>query len=56
MSELSRDEVGHGDEVFDAAIAACPCASLLKRSIHGFDPAVVCIPRHIVTQPIWRCW
>ena len=41
MSELSGDEVGHGDEVFDAAIAARPCARLLEGSIHRFDAAVV---------------
>jgi len=43
MGELSSDEVGPGDKVFDAAIAACPSASasFLKRSIHRFDSAVV---------------
>ena len=41
MGELSSDEVSHGDEVLDAAIAACPSASFLKRSIHHFDSAVV---------------
>jgi len=41
MGELSSDEVGHGDEVFDPAIAASPSARLLKRSIHRFDSAVV---------------
>jgi hypothetical protein len=41
MSELSGDEVGHGDEVLDAAIAACPSASFLKRTIHRFDTTIV---------------
>ena len=41
MGKFSSDEVGHGDEVFDATIAARPCARLLKGSIHRFDPAVV---------------
>jgi hypothetical protein len=41
MGELSSDEVGHGDEVFNAAIAAGPSASLLKRSIHRLDTTVV---------------
>ena len=41
MSELSGDEVGHVDEVFDAAIAACASSGLLKRSIHRFDTAMV---------------
>ncbi|EXI77283.1 MAG: hypothetical protein AW10_03874 [Candidatus Accumulibacter appositus] len=48
MGELSSDEVGHIDEVVDAAIAAgaSACAAgasacLLKRSIHRLDATVV---------------
>ena len=41
MGEFPGDEVGHGDEVFDMAIAARPCARLLEGSIHRFDPTVV---------------
>ncbi len=41
MGKLSSDEVGHGDEVFDAAIAAGAGSCLRKRPIHGFDPAMV---------------
>ena len=41
MSEFAGDEVGHVDEVFDAAIAARTGARLLEGSIHRFDPAVV---------------
>ena len=41
MGKFSSDEVGHGDEVFDAAIAAGAGTCLLKCSIHRFDPAVV---------------
>jgi CRISPR-associated endonuclease Cas3-HD len=41
MGELSSDEVGHGDEVFDAAIAAGASASFLKRAIHRLDTTVV---------------
>ena len=41
MGELSSDEVGHGDEVFNAAIAACPTASFLKCAIHRFDTTIV---------------
>ncbi len=41
MSELSSNKIGHGDEVLDAAIAACASSGLLKRSIHRFDTAIV---------------
>jgi len=41
MGEFPNDEVGHGDEVFDAAIATGAGTRLLKCSIRRFDPAVV---------------
>ena len=41
MGEFPGDEVSHGDEVLDAAIAAGASACLLKGSIHRFDTAVV---------------
>jgi len=41
MGELCSDEVGHGDEVFDAAVSAGASVSLLKCSIHRFDTTVV---------------
>ena len=41
MGEFPSDKVGHGDEVFDAAIAAGTGSCLLKCSIHCFDTAVV---------------
>jgi hypothetical protein len=41
VGELSSDEVGHGDEAFNAAIAACPSASFLQRAIHRLDTTIM---------------
>jgi hypothetical protein len=41
MGEFPSDEVGHGDEVVDAAITTGAGTCLLKCSIHCFDTAVV---------------
>ena len=41
MGELASDEVGHGDEVLDAAVAAGAGSCLRKRPIHGLDAAIV---------------
>ena len=41
MGKFSSDEVGHGDEVFDASIAAGAGSRLLKRPIHGLDAGIV---------------
>jgi len=55
MSELSSDEIGHGDEVLDAAIATCSCARLLERSIHRFDTAIVLAGVKTVEDARKRC-
>jgi len=41
VSEFSGNEIGHGDEVFDAAVAASTGSRFLECAVHGLDAAVV---------------
>ena len=41
VSEFSGNEVGHGDEVFDAAVAARTGSRFLDCAVHGLGAAVV---------------
>jgi hypothetical protein len=41
VSEFSGDEIGHGDEVFDPAVAASAGSRFLKCAVHGLDATVV---------------
>jgi len=41
VSEFSGNEIGHGDELLDAAVAASAGSRLLKCAVHGLDATVV---------------
>jgi len=41
VSEFSGNEIGHGDEVLNASVAASTGSRFLECAVHGFDAAVV---------------
>ncbi len=41
VREFSGNEIGHGDEVFDAALAASTGSRFLECAVHGLDATVV---------------